>query len=199
MSVRKRRELSPDELGLWRKVAASVRPLPKKALPPLAAIAPAPIQPSPVQCVPLLQVKPAEASKPGPQISSLDQSTERRIRRGRMGVDGRLDLHGYTQAHAHIALMRFLSSQRARGARLVLIITGKGHDARDGQGDRDRGERDPGARDRPGPQSHGVLRRLVPIWLNGPGMAEHVVSTGEALPRHGGAGALYVYLRKVRE
>jgi DNA-nicking Smr family endonuclease len=189
MSARKRRELSPDELGLWRKVAASVRPLPKKALPPLAPLAPAPVPPSAVPAQPLVQFKPAEASRPGPQIGSLDQSTERRIRRGRMGVDGRLDLHGHTQAHAHIALMRFLSNQRARGARLVLIITGKGHEARDGQGERDRA----------GSQSHGVLRRLVPIWLNGPGMAEHVVSTGEALPRHGGSGALYVYLRKVRE
>ncbi len=182
--MRKRRELSPEELGLWRKVAASIKPLPHQTG-PHQSLPPAPAQTSPIPFVKEHTQPAAPAPKPlarpAPAVHDLDLATERRIRRGRMGIDGRIDLHGYTQAHAHTALMRFIASQRSRGARLVLVITGKGRP------------------DMTSDHGHGILRRLVPNWLTGPGMAEHVVSVGEALPRHGGHGALYVYLRKIRE
>ena len=88
-----------------------------------------------------------------------------------------MDLHGLTQSEAHGALLHFLHAASARGARLVLIITGKG-----GRGD---GER-------------GVLRRQVPQWLALPDLRDLVVGFEDAHVAHGGEGALYVRLRRRR-
>jgi DNA-nicking Smr family endonuclease len=93
-----------------------------------------------------------------------------------MAIDARLDLHGMTQAEAHAALAHFLRRVQRNGARLVLIITGKGAGA---------GER-------------GVLRRQVPLWLGLPDLRDAVVGFEEAHTAHGGEGALYVRLRRAR-
>jgi DNA-nicking Smr family endonuclease len=178
----RRRALSADELALWRKVAVTVKALPNKALaldsPPLLPPAPAKEKtPAPLpKTSPDAGVAPVRA--PTPSVE-LNQDVSRRIKRGRLGVDGRLDLHGHTQDHALAALHRFIDHHRARGSRLVLVITGKG---------------------RPEDGAHnGILRRLVPLWLRSPGFGDSVIAVGEALPKHGGAGALYVHLRRVRE
>jgi DNA-nicking Smr family endonuclease len=98
-----------------------------------------------------------------------------RVARGREPIDARMDLHGLTQAEAHAALARFLRSASARGARLVLVITGKGE--RDGK--------------------RGVLRRQVPHWLALPEFREWVIGFEDAHMAHGGEGALYVRLRRL--
>jgi DNA-nicking Smr family endonuclease len=87
-------------------------------------------------------------------------------------------LHGLTQRHAHDTLLRFLSAASSRGARLVLIITGKGGGA--GQGER------------------GILKRQVPQWLGLPEFRAWVIGFEEAHIAHGGEGALYVRVRRVR-
>jgi DNA-nicking Smr family endonuclease len=97
--------------------------------------------------------------------------------RGKEPIDARLDLHGLTQAQAHSALLHFLREASARGARLVLVITGKG-----GRGDSERG----------------VLKRQVPHWLALPEFRAFVVGYDDAGLRHGGEGALYVRLRRPR-
>jgi len=99
-----------------------------------------------------------------------------RVARGKEPIDGRLDLHGLTQSEAHSALLRFLRTASARGARLVLVITGKGV----GSGER------------------GVLRRQVPQWLNMPEFRALVVGFEDAHIAHGGEGALYVRVRRSR-
>ena len=91
-----------------------------------------------------------------------------------------------TLDRAHSALTRFILAQRAAGARCVLVITGKGGDYRD---------RADGRFDMYG---GGALRRDVPRWLREPQLAGSVVGVYQAHPRHGGEGALYVYLRKAR-
>ncbi len=96
-----------------------------------------------------------------------------RVARGREPIDARIDLHGLTQAEAHAALSRFLHAASARGARLVLIITGKG--TRSGEG---------------------VLKRQVPLWLALPEFRELVIGFEGAHAAHGGEGALYVRLRR---
>ena len=90
-----------------------------------------------------------------------------------------LDLHGMTQAAAHAALMRFLHRSQSAGYRLVLVVTGKGR-PEDGL--------------RPG--DRGVLRRMVPHWLGLPEARAVVLGWDQAGPRQGGAGALYVRLRR---
>ena len=105
---------------------------------------------------------------------------KQRIARGRHDIDGRLDLHGMTQAEAHDALFGFLRAKQARGAKVLLIITGKGA----------RGGDDGGGR--------GVLKRMVPLWLGKPECRSLVVGFEAAAIGHGGEGALYVSLRKAR-
>ncbi len=89
-----------------------------------------------------------------------------------------LDLHGMTQAAAHGALRSFLFSSQARGDRCVLVITGKG------------------ARTGTEHAEPGVLRRVVPQWLRLPDLRGLVLGFEEAAQRHGGAGALYIRLRR---
>ncbi len=94
-----------------------------------------------------------------------------------MAIEGRLDLHGMTRERAHHALTAFLHRAHDRGARCVLVVTGKGM-GRDGGG---------------------VLRRDVPHWLNQTGLRRMVLGIAHAQPRDGGEGALYVLLKRRRE
>ena len=121
----------------------------------------------------------APRSVPGP----LDQRTRTKLSRGGLEVDARLDLHGLTQRAAHLRLGRFLADAQANGARLVLIITGRGRPAEAGDS---HGE------------ARGVLRRAVPDWLQSPEFRPFVAGLDEAGRRHGGAGALYVRIRRKR-
>ena len=100
---------------------------------------------------------------------------KQRVARGKEAIDARLDLHGLTQAQAHSALLRFLHNANARDARLVLVITGKGRGS-----------------------EPGVLRRQVPQWLGLPEFRSLVVGFEDAHIAHGGEGALYVRVRRMR-
>lgn len=85
-----------------------------------------------------------------------------------------------TADRAHTALMRFVAECLQQDLRCVLVVTGMGG----GDNGRRRGD--------------GVLRRETPRWLSVPPLSGHVVGVFEAHPRHGGAGALYVYLKRQR-
>jgi DNA-nicking Smr family endonuclease len=116
----------------------------------------------------------------------LDRRNAERLRRGERAPDGRIDLHGMTASRAHRALDRRIGEALARGERLVLVITGKG-----GRG---RHEEDaPFMR-----ENTGVLRQQAPRWLRSGPHASRIVGIYQAHPRHGGAGAFYVYLKKPR-
>ena len=115
----------------------------------------------------------------------LDGNTQDRLDRGLIAPDATLDLHGMTQTAAHRALQRFLRGARERGNRLIVVVTGKGN------------PRAPDAA--PWTESpHGVLKEMVPRWLAEPGLAQLIARAQPAHIRHGGGGALYVYLRKTR-
>lgn len=122
----------------------------------------------------------------GPSPSGLDGRRRTKLRRGDLEPEARLDLHGLTETAAHDALTRFVHQARARGQRLVLIVTGKG-DRAAGADDSD-----------PFVRRRGVLRQLTPRWLKEPELAQFVADMTSAHRRHGGQGALYVYLRKPR-
>jgi DNA-nicking Smr family endonuclease len=127
----------------------------------------------------------APASRPAkpsaPPLAPIDRRLKRKLKRGRGEIDGAIDLHGLTQAEAHQALRGFLRHSQARGARLVIVVTGKG-----------------GPLDEPGswPQERGVLRRVTPHWLREPDLRAIVLGFEEAGRAHGGSGALYVRLRR---
>ena len=107
--------------------------------------------------------------------AGIDKSTRRRLAQGQLDIESRLDLHGMTAAQAERRLAGFIDSAARQNQRCVLVITGKGADGT------------------------GVLRRLVPQWLKAPPLAPRVLAISAARPGDGGAGALYVLLRRRRQ
>lgn len=118
---------------------------------------------------------PLEIGRP----AGVDRRTDARLRRGKLTIEGRIDLHGLTRDSAHSALTGFLSRSQRDGKRCVLVITGKGSR---------RGEDEASAR--------GVLRQAVPRWLDQAPLRAMVLAVHRAQPRDGGDGALYVLLKK---
>jgi DNA-nicking Smr family endonuclease len=120
---------------------------------------------------------------------AFDRRTARRIARGAIEIEARIDLHGLREHDAHTRLVAFLRRAQAAGKRTVLVITGKGRGTDDPLAPFDL-EATGGRR--------GVLKRNVPRWLTAADVAPIVVTYTTAHARHGGDGALYVHLRKVR-
>jgi DNA-nicking Smr family endonuclease len=177
-----RRRLSHDERVLWKGVTRSIAPL-RKIPDETEDDAPAAVQPAKrprAKSAPLPAVRAAPPKPPAPPpLAPLTRKAKHRIARGRHALDGRLDLHGMTQAEAYDALFGFLRAKQSRGAKLVLVITGKGA----------RGEESGG---------RGVLKRMVSLWLGLPEFRGLVIGFERAAASHGGDGALYVSLRRVR-
>lgn len=170
------RRLTHAEHELWRVVTADVRPFQGRLPPPVAvepaSTDPAPPRPQTPRAPSLGWTPPAPpAQKP---LTDIDHRTYTNIRRGRLEVDAKLDLHGMRQAEAQRALIGFLRRAQSEGARVVIIVTGKGLTREDG----------------------GVLRRVVPMWLQAANLRDLVIGFGEAARHHGGDGALYVRIRR---
>jgi DNA-nicking Smr family endonuclease len=175
----RRRPLSREERVLWKAVTQSIVPRRKpaesdEALESEPAHAPETINRTPGPAPTALP--PRVEKRAPPPLAPLGRRMKQRVVRGKDAIDGRLDLHGLTQSEAHSVLLRFLRTAAARDARLVLVITGKGR----GEGER------------------GVLKRQVPHWLALPEFRALVVGFEDAHISHGGEGALYVRLRRLR-
>lgn len=179
MSGRRDKKLSQEDRILWNRVAKSVTPLAGKSVESdgldedefavmLEASQPAPSQrsapPGPARMEP-----PASQPRHG-----FDRPTRAKLAKGRLAIEGKVDLHGLTQSEAHALLLSFLHRAHADGRRHVLVVTGKG----------------------PSLGSEGVLRRAVPGWFATPPFRALVSAYEPAASRHGGSGALYVRLRR---
>ncbi len=185
------RRLTPQEEKIWSKVAESTTPL-AKPKPDATSRVTKPDAPSVRSTTPkpIPEFRVGEKAKPtqsapralGPTPVRMDQKAFTRLKRGRLEPEARIDLHGMTQAAAHPALSGFIMRARADGKRLVLVITGKG--------------RPKGGDGGPIPEQPGVLRRQVPHWLETPPLNQMVLQIAPAHQKHGGSGALYVYLRR---
>ncbi len=186
--------LPDDDVALFHRVLADVMPLreqdagsPLPAAPepvpePSSAPAPGPGK-APVRQARAPEPAMASGHRPG-RVPGLDRRSALRLKRGQVSIDATLDLHGMTQVRARSELGRFLAKAISRGHRTLLVITGKGDRAREWW-NRD-GE-------------PGVLRRGVPAWLRDHPQARNILAISNASPAHGGAGALYVVLRRQRE
>jgi DNA-nicking Smr family endonuclease len=117
---------------------------------------------------------PERLAPPLDSLAGIDRANAERLKRGRHEIEASLDLHGLTQSEAHRALSRFVADSQAAGRRCVLVITGRGR------------------------LGSGVLRSAVPRWLDEPGLRGHLLGIAPAQPHHGGAGALYLLLRRAR-
>jgi DNA-nicking Smr family endonuclease len=195
MSKRDPRRL-PHDFHLWTAVASTVDPLRRKGLLkfgsvplPLPPEEPAPVtvsskapprrQPAHKPFLPPYQAPLPSAALPA---KAVDPAIRRKVTRGRIDIDGRIDLHGMTQTEARSALHGFIHARFNRGDRTVLVITGKGAKT-DSDYIAAMTER-------------GVLRTMLPIWLNEPSLAPMVSGWSVAARGHGGEGAWYVRLRR---
>jgi DNA-nicking Smr family endonuclease len=170
-----KRPLRPEEAHLWAKVAATVRPAAARKRPSPTLVvsiqetlpAVAPPKPRPEPAKTALTPSPRRATAP----EGIEPRRKRRISR-EQELGPSLDLHGLDQDRARAVLAGFLRRAREDGWRAVLVITGKGS----------RGD--------------GVLRRMVPHWLADPALRDLIAGVSEAHRHHGGAGALYVALKR---
>jgi DNA-nicking Smr family endonuclease len=185
---------SADDAALWRAVTKDLKPLRRRDMLTPVTTAPAakdtvdqdgsaqaplppPVRPAPPP--------PSSSGEGGARADVLapgvapgfDKRTVQRLRRGQISPDGLIDLHRMTQTQAYGALSAFLAASQSRGRRCVLVITGKGYGS-----------------DVPG----GVLRSAVPRWLNEEPNRPRVLAFTYATAPHGGEGALYVLLRRLR-
>lgn len=168
----KQKGLASDDAALWREMTGDVERLPGQDYQ----------EPSPgssKEASPVVRETIVPQGKPKKDVrerksSELDRRTDERLRRGQMAVEARLDLHGFNQRDAQEALEKFILRCAEDQKRCVLIITGKGRAA------------------------PGILRQNVPAWLHEGALRGVVLKSYPAKPKDGGAGALYVYLRRPR-
>jgi len=198
-----RRKPTETELQLWQHVAKTAKPLAPRRRKKLASEAADSAKPAETKT----EKKPAPPGKRAktktvlppqppalphhalPKVHDLshgatvgiDKRQADRFRGGKLEIDGKIDLHGRSQAEAHDALHDFIHRAHRAGKRCLLVITGKG------------GQKMIGGESRPG-----ILRQAVPRWLNEPGLRRFVLAFDHARPQHGGEGALYVLLKRDR-
>jgi DNA-nicking Smr family endonuclease len=183
----KDRKLSSEERILWGKVAKSTRPMPERmrdmtALDEFLAEDQAEqtarldktkveLQSSAAQPPTALPLK-----QPAGRHHPLERPVKRKIAKGRLALEARIDLHGMIQSEAHVMLLDFLIRAHERGLRHVLVITGKGSSM----------------------GSDGALKRAVPFWFSKPEFRYLISSYEAAAQHHGGEGALYIRLSRAR-
>jgi len=190
------RGLTPEEAELWARVAATVKPM-HKILPTRGEVAarsadgggvPPRLPPPPKRLkgrIPPPPPAPPRATPPRPLDShGLDSSWDRKLAKAAIAPDFTLDLHGHTLDSAHARLDHGLTQAISMGARLVLLITGRPRPSDDHAG---RGER------------RGAIRAKVLDWLAAGPHGPRIAAVRGAHPRHGGAGALYIVLRRGRD
>ena len=132
------------------------------------------------QFTPRTQPQPIPKMEGRPHAAAtLDGSWDRRLSRGLTQPDSSLDLHGHTLSSAHALLDTGLERATARGDRVLLLVTGKPP--------RPESER---------PHARGAIRAAVADWLAASRHAGRIAAVRNAHPRHGGAGALYIVLRR---
>jgi DNA-nicking Smr family endonuclease len=180
-----------EDAALWAAVKASARPVQRDTVHPdhlpLADPTPAP---KPKGGKPALKrgtaaARPAQLpdplpdplAKPRPRdlghgcAPGVDRRTAERLRKGRMEIQDRLDLHGMSRESGHRATINFVIGAQMSGLRCVLIVTGKGK---------------------------GILQTELPRWLNTAPLRDRILSFDYARPQDGGTGAVYVLLKRDR-
>lgn len=174
--------MTREERDLWRRAVRDVTPLGDAPpsletpvdKPPSTGPASRPVVKSPSARAVVAPAKSAHFV-----LGGGDPRLDRAAASRRMEIERTLDLHGMTQVQAHRALLQFIASAAGDGARLVLIVTGKGK---------------PAAPDARG----GVLRSRFLDWVEEPPLKGDIARVAPAKQKDGGAGAFYVFLKRQR-
>ena len=155
------RPLTKIDKDIWHQVSRTVRPLGPMQLK----------ESFKAQMETYIHLKPAPAPTFRPTQSALHINHDKKVRKGRVQIERKIDLHDMTRAQAFPYLCGQIERAHARGQRLVLVVTGKGANL------------------------EGVLRMSLNGWLNAPSLRPFIASYAPAHIRHGGGGASYVFLK----
>lgn len=177
------KKLSVEDRILWGKVAATARPMSGRmeALFDPDSLRPGAPEPPAKGAGTASEEKTAKPHPVSPknaekQHHPLEKPVKRKLAKGRLPLEARIDLHGMIQSEAHGVLLSFLLRAHDRGLRHVLVITGKGSSF----------------------GSDGALKRAVPLWFSLPEFRSLISSYEPAARAHGGEGALYVRLTRLK-
>ena len=177
----KDRPLTPEEKVLWEAFAQETKPIKKRerSVPkkPGKAIR---IQPDSTQLPQLSKTLRHLPSLEHGQYVSIDRNLKERFRKGELEIDGQLDLHGNIREQARKKVIAFISRHIQSGSRCLIIVTGKGMHKSEEDNER------------------GVLRDMLPAWLNEEELRPYILAFDTAKAHHGGRGAFYVLLRRKR-
>lgn len=162
------RRLDSTERLVWNRVARTVAP--RRRPHGKGAAKPSPSA-SREDFAAMMRLPPLKIKRIPTPTGPVPHAADKGVRKGRVEIDARIDLHGMTQVQAKKSLSTALFRSAKRGDRCLLVITGKG------------------------PQLDGVLRTNLPGWLAGPNLRPLITTFAQAHAKHGGAGAWYVFLR----
>jgi DNA-nicking Smr family endonuclease len=191
--VVRKREVRDEEQALWQEAMRDVRRSRRKR--PSVAVGEKRVDDKAKQFAAAVKSPLRPAAKLAPKRPAtgvgLDGSTAEKLKRGKIEPEATLDLHGLTQAQAHSRLNAFVRHSAESGRRCVLVVTGKGAPSSQSASEKE-------GFVMPTRTKSGVLRLMVPRWLNEGDAGAVVAGSQVAHQRHGGDGALYVYLRRKR-
>ncbi len=196
MNKRSRPKLSESDLELFNKVVADVKPLKSQdksfinrknsvnKMDKLEKINMISREIRPIKHVKSVPKGPIVINDHSPgRAPGIDRKTSLKLKKGKVEIDYKLDLHGLTQIEARQALEQTILGAWKNKLRLILVITGKGL-------------RQPKSNELSDNGATGVLRRIVPRWLREAPLSNFVLAFSSAQQTHGGSGALYVLLRR---
>jgi DNA-nicking Smr family endonuclease len=178
------RRLDGDEKLLWNKVVATITPLhpASKSRQPLCAEPNPNVKDPPIGKTPIPRTT-GKTSAPIPKIDTsfnrLDGSWDRKIGKGAIVPDVSIDLHGQGLSSAYVRLDGALEQAITQGMRVILLVTGKAR-----------------AHDRMSGNGRGAIASVVHDWLAASRHSAAISAVRNAHPRHGGAGALYIILKR---
>ncbi len=107
----------------------------------------------------------------------VDQRLAQNLHRGDFSIQGQLDLHGYTVDEAKELVDRFLTQSYTTGQRCLRLIHGRGRNS---------------------PDHRPILKEYVQQWLSHGRLSRMVLAFATAPAHDGGAGAVYVLLRRAQ-
>lgn len=178
--------MDEEDKKLWKHVTRDIIPLlpeTQEDATPAKKTPPRPIKrekiPRPLAQPPASQAIAKQTKTSMDGRDGIDARNWERFRKGKMPLDGILDLHGMRQDEALNALTQFIERHYRRKSRFLIVITGKG--SRKLQ-QSEEGE-------------IGVLKKNFSRWLDLPTLDEKILKYAPAQPKDGGSGAFYVLLR----
>ncbi len=175
------RKLDMQEKALWGRVMASVSPLHPLVVKDAKQLSPKPIKPVLVKpkTVPIPKIAIPKTIAPKPQTNTLDGTWDRQITKGALIPDVSVDLHGSGLSSAYARLDGALEQAISQKLRVILLVTGR-----------------PRAHDRASGEGRGAIASVVRDWLAASRHSTAIAAVRTAHPRHGGAGALYIVLKR---